>query len=117
MSEDPRAFAEEIVSQAASPFGDDESRHRLENRIVATFERLIQERDKAAELADKLRGAIMLHRGRTRGHGSCWENDLELWEVIDPGTVYPHGEVPPWCEFMKKCAEYRAGLEEGGDGG
>lgn len=64
----------------------------------------------AAEQED-LTLAIETHRETTRGHGSCWENDLQLWKAIDPDASYPHDDVPPWCEFMKRCAEYREGLK------
>ena len=58
----------------------------------------------------RLRDAIERHRLATHGHGSCWENDLELWRTIDPGVEYPHTHVPPREEFMHACEVYYAGL-------
>ena len=53
----------------------------------------------------KLKTAIEKHRAQT-GHNMCWENDIELWSVLEDGVKIDH-TPPPWCEFMQKCAEYR----------
>jgi hypothetical protein len=53
----------------------------------------------------RLRNAIRHHREQT-GHQMCWENDEELWKVLDDQTKITHA-VPSWPEFMQKCVEYR----------
>lgn len=54
----------------------------------------------------ELEAAIRKHREAT-GHEMCWENDEELWSTLGDGVVIDH-TPPPWCEFMQRCAEYRA---------
>lgn len=57
----------------------------------------------------QLERAIQKHHEQTTGHQMCWENDVELWRAV--GIVAEHPEPPPWCEFMQRCAEYRASKE------
>jgi hypothetical protein len=57
----------------------------------------------------ELERAIKRHRSRT-GHDLCWENDEELWRVLGDGARVRH-HVPPWDEFMTKCAQYRKSRE------
>lgn len=71
---------------------------------------ILLERTRRATSATQLKLAIEKHMWQTKGHGSCWENDLELWKVVDPAVKYPHAEVPPKEEFMAACAAYHAGL-------
>lgn len=54
----------------------------------------------------KLANAIRKHREQT-GNNMCWENDEELWAVLEDGVKIDH-TAPPWPEFMTKCAAYRA---------
>ena len=54
----------------------------------------------------ELESAIRRHR-RATGHNLCWENDEELWSVLPDGKAFDH-TPPPWEEFMKRCAAYRA---------
>lgn len=49
---------------------------------------------------------IEKHRSAT-GHEMCHENDEELWALLADGVTIDH-TPPPWCEFMHKCALYRA---------
>lgn len=53
-----------------------------------------------------LEEAIRKHRAAT-GHEMCHENDEELWAVLGDGVSVDH-TPPPWCEFMQRCAAYRA---------
>lgn len=62
--------------------------------------------DEATALAEKLTKAIEKHRTAT-GHEMCWENDVELWKSLNDGVELDH-TPPSWCEFMTKCAAYRA---------
>lgn len=48
--------------------------------------------------------AILKHRNQT-GNSLCWENDLELWNVIGK-TTYPHETLPPRTEFLRNCQLY-----------
>jgi hypothetical protein len=57
----------------------------------------------------KLEAAIRKHRKQTM-HEMCWENDEELWTTIEDTEQIDH-TPPPWCEFMQKCAAYRASKE------
>lgn len=57
-----------------------------------------------------LEEAIKKHREQT-GHNMCWENDEELWSVLKDGVVIDH-TPPNWCEFMTKCAQYRASKDK-----
>ena len=56
----------------------------------------------------ELEGAICRHHAQTQ-KDMCWENDVELWAVIGIEDLPNNPE--PWCQFMKKCAEYRASRE------
>lgn len=78
--------------------------------VQATLDRSNEFWKVQEKVNEGLRSSILKHRDETRGHGSCWLNDIELWRTVAP-SEYPRGDVPPWCEFMTKCAEYRAGLE------
>jgi hypothetical protein len=63
---------------------------------------------------EELEGGIRAHRDATVGHGMCWENDRDLWELL--GETDPNDHTPPpWPEFMHRCALYRQG-REGQDG-
>lgn len=53
----------------------------------------------------RLRNAIRHHREQT-DHAMCWENDEELWKILDEETKITH-TPPSWPEFMQKCVEYR----------
>lgn len=57
----------------------------------------------------ELEKAIKKHRSKT-GHDLCWENDEELWSVLRDRARVRH-EVPPWDEFMTRCAAYRKSRE------
>lgn len=57
----------------------------------------------------KLRNAIREQRDQ-RGHDLCWYLP-ELWEVL-PEKIYPRPVVPPWSEFIQRCAAFRQSLEE-----
>lgn len=52
----------------------------------------------------KLGDAIRKHREQT-GHNMCWENDEELWSVLNDGVNINHTR-PPREEFLLKCKEY-----------
>lgn len=54
----------------------------------------------------RLREVIRLHHSRT-GHEMCFENDEELWSAVPDLPKLDHFP-PAWCEFMQKCAQYRA---------
>lgn len=58
----------------------------------------------------ELETAIKKHRAAT-GHNMCHENDEELWLVLKDNVKIDH-TPPPWCEFMQKCAEYRASKDK-----
>lgn len=49
--------------------------------------------------------AIKKHQEQS-GNGLCWENDLELWRVIDPNAQYDHSKVPGRSEFLSNCEKY-----------
>ncbi len=57
----------------------------------------------------KLRTALRQQRDQ-RGHDLCWYLP-ELWDVL-PEKIHPQPEVPAWEEFMKRCAAFRASLEQ-----
>lgn len=55
----------------------------------------------------KLRAQIRSHRD-AKGNDRCWENDVALYKLLPeplPEEFTP--EMPPACEFMLRCAEYR----------
>lgn len=62
----------------------------------------------AAEIT-RLRAGIREHRNCT-GHDLCWHHP-ELWGLL-PDRELPVPEVPPWPEFMRRCALYRASLDQ-----
>jgi hypothetical protein len=57
----------------------------------------------------ELEAAIRHHRSQT-GHDLCWENDEKLWTVLRDKVRVRH-HVPPWEEFMTRCAQYRQSRE------
>lgn len=57
----------------------------------------------------KLRGAIREQRDQT-GHDLCWFLP-ELWDVL-PEKVRPQPTVPPWPEFIQRCAAFRQKLDD-----
>lgn len=57
----------------------------------------------------KLRKAIREQRDQ-KGHDLCWYLP-ELWDVL-PEREHPKPEVPPWPEFIQRCAAFRQSLEE-----
>lgn len=56
---------------------------------------------------DLLESAIRKHRDQIE-HNQCWENDLELYEVLKDGgdNFGPHRTLPPREEFMGRCRAY-----------
>lgn len=62
------------------------------------------------ERIKQLEDAIRKHRAQT-GHDMCWENDEELWQALGDGVDIDH-TPPPWCEFMHRCAAYRASKDK-----
>jgi hypothetical protein len=56
----------------------------------------------------KLRAAIREQRDQ-KGHDLCWFVP-ELWDVL-PEKMRPQPEVPPWPEFIQRCAAFRQSLE------
>lgn len=76
-------------------------------KMETAYENLIQEYRQDKEL---YQNAIKKHREQT-GHNMCWENDEELWSVLKDGIVIDH-TPPNWCEFMTKCAQYRASKDK-----
>lgn len=55
----------------------------------------------------ELEDAVRKHRDQTE-HNQCWENDLELYEVLKDGgdNLGPHRTLPPREEFMTRCQAY-----------
>jgi hypothetical protein len=69
--------------------------------------------DETARLKARVReleAAIKKHRRQT-GHNMCWENDEELWRVLGDKKKVDH-TPPPWEEFMRRCAAYRASKDK-----
>lgn len=64
---------------------------------------------KSSQRADALSQAIRRHHADTTEHQMCWENDQELWRAV--GIESDRPEPPEWCEFITRCAEYRASRE------
>lgn len=56
----------------------------------------------------ELEAAIEKHFSQSVGQAQCWENDEELWSVLNDGTVrkYPHSETPSYEEMMAECDKY-----------
>lgn len=57
---------------------------------------------------EKLRDGIRKHRDSS-GHDLCWFHP-ELWNLLPEKKLHV-ASVPPWNEFMQKCAEYRASFD------
>lgn len=68
------------------------------------------ERDALIAEVKKLRAGVRQHRDAS-GHNLChWVP--ELWSLL-PETEKPRlPVVPPWPEFMQRCAAYRASLDD-----
>jgi hypothetical protein len=56
----------------------------------------------------KLRDAIRAQRDQ-KGHDLCWYLP-ELWSVL-PERLQPQPEIPPWRDFIQRCAEFRNKLD------
>lgn len=54
-----------------------------------------------------LEGGIRQHKEKT-GNASCWENDVELWGLVEEGSDYSEHRdtLPPKEEFLSRCSEY-----------
>ncbi len=77
---DPREFAREIIGQAIG-LRDSKKRELLENRIVATLERLIHFRDEACVLVKKMEGggSVVICDGHMSGpDGRCTRCGVEM---------------------------------------
>jgi len=57
----------------------------------------------------KLRTAIREQRDQ-KGHDLCWYVP-ELWNVL-PEKIEPSPPIPPWPDFMQRCAAFRQSLDE-----
>lgn len=56
----------------------------------------------------RLRNAIRQQRDQ-KGHDLCWYLP-ELWDIL-PEKIHPQPEVPPWAEFIQRCAAFRQSLD------
>lgn len=54
---------------------------------------------------DEMRTGIRKHRD-AKGHDRCKENNLELYALLEDGTIDADPELPPLPEFMAGCARY-----------
>lgn len=61
---------------------------------------------------ERLKQAIRKHRDE-RGHGRCWENDLELYRALGEAVPGSPG-LPDRAEFLAECARYYDGQAGGG---
>jgi hypothetical protein len=65
-------------------------------------------RDELLAEVKKLRAGVRQHRDAS-GHDLChWVP--ELWTLLPDGK-WRLPTVPPWPEFMQRCAAYRASLD------
>ena len=73
-----------------------------EDLETLTRERLVAE-------VKRLRAGTREHRDST-GHELCWHHPA-LWSLL-PERFDLKPTVPPWPEFMARCAQYRQALED-----
>lgn len=59
-----------------------------------------------AKEIETLKTAILEHYKKSVGHQMCWENDEELWKVVDPTLKYPHSTTPSAEEMLNQCKVY-----------
>jgi len=83
----------------------DNSNLSWEERYKKLEEHHLEETFWMIEEIKHLESAIKKHRDQT-GHNMCWENDQELWAVLNDDVEIDH-TPPAWDEFMLKCVEYR----------
>ena len=85
--------------------------HHLEETswMIGEIQHLEGKWTHANEAYRVLEDSIKKHREQT-GHNMCWENDQELWSVLNDGVKTDH-TPPKWDEFMIKCVEYRKSRE------
>jgi hypothetical protein len=69
------------------------------------IDKLIEENLKQGARIIDLERAIHKHRSQT-GNNLCWENDLELWQILEGSEQYPHDTLPPEQEFLRNCKKY-----------
>lgn len=70
----------------------------------------IQLRESIARVGE-LEEAIRKHKA-AQGNDLCWENDLELWNVLPEGSgTYPHDSLPSREEFLSNCEKYYCSRE------
>lgn len=67
------------------------------------------DRDALIAEVKKLRAGVRQHRD-AEGHNLCWWVP-ELWSLL-PEAPHRLPQVPPWPEFVQKCAAYRASLDD-----
>ncbi|MBS2010852.1 MAG: hypothetical protein JST01_27625 [Cyanobacteria bacterium SZAS TMP-1] len=65
--------------------------------------------DELRQEVRKLRAAIREQRDQ-KGHDLCWYVP-ELWNVL-PEKIEPQPSIPPWPDFMQRCAAFRQSLED-----
>jgi hypothetical protein len=69
-------------------------------------------RDELIDEIKRLRAGIRKDRD-DEGHELCWYRP-ELWSLLpeSKNKVFRLPMIPPWPEFMTKCAEFRASLDK-----
>lgn len=84
------------------------SRHEVKsgNQTLFLCHKCVAVYEMVSPRIQELEAAIRKHRQAT-SHDMCWENDVELWGVLKDSPKMDH-TPPPWCEFMQRCAAYRA---------
>ncbi len=83
----------------------------VECNITSLLDRDLDGMDRNALLAEvkRLRAGIRKHRDAS-GHDLChWHP--ELWALLPSVEKRQLPVVPPWPEFMQRCAAYRATLD------
>lgn len=101
------ALAAEDELAEESQISDEEIAQLEKGYIGCRCYQLLERMRVAEARVRELETSIRKHRNQL-GHDQCWENDLELYEVLqDNGdNLGPHRSLPCREEFMTRCKEY-----------
>lgn len=101
------ALAAEDESVEETQISDEEIAELEKGYIGCRCYQLLDRMRTAEARVRELEASIRKHRGQL-GHDQCWENDIELYEVLNDGgdNLGPHRSLPCREEFMTRCKEY-----------
>ena len=107
LSSDELTEMADLAAEEEDQISDEEILKVEQGHIGCRCYPLIVRLRSAEARVQELEASIRKHRSQL-GHDQCWENDLELYEVLKDGgdNLGPHRSLPCREEFMTRCREY-----------